>query len=71
MEVPADGATMSDLSMCGDITCPSRGSCHRYCAMPDPERQTYAGFLRDPEAQACDDFMVWKPGDRQLTEVEK
>ena len=61
---------MSDISMCGDRECPSRGSCHRYCARPS-QVQSYASFLRESDANTCDDFLPWEVGDMQLRDVEK
>ena len=34
---------MSDISMCQNIECPSRGKCYRYLAFPD-EYQSYTDF---------------------------
>lgn len=42
---------MPDMAMCRDSSCPSRGTCYRYIAVPSPFRQTYASFDRGTAAK--------------------
>jgi hypothetical protein len=65
---------MPDISMCKNIRCPSRVTCVRYRAVPNPYRQSYASFDRPAEAKACQDYwpIERSPYDlRQMNEIEK
>lgn len=57
---------MPDISMCRHQTCPLRGKCYRWRAVPNPFRQSYSGFqpkMRDDNCQGCDHFVPLWPGD--------
>lgn len=45
---------MPDITMCRDSTCPMRGECYRYRAMPCEWRQSYfMGTIRKSDTE-CD-----------------
>lgn len=49
---------MPDISMCGNKNCPSRKSCYRFTAKPNPYKQTYA-FLEVKEGEKqCDSYWL-------------
>jgi hypothetical protein len=54
---------MPDLSMCRNRTCPSRGECFRYRAMPS-QRQSITSFAPVLGEDRCDFFVKIMPGDR-------
>lgn len=60
---------MPDISMCSDNKCPSRGDCHRYCAMPSEYRQAYADFERNPTEARCQGFVPRWSKDRTLDQI--
>ena len=47
---------MADICMCYDDECPSRKSCYRFMANPDPYWQAYVVFYRNAEDDKCHDF---------------
>ena len=57
---------MPDISMCANMTCPLKEDCYRFKAVPNPHRQSYAGFKPDEEGK-CDHFCKIKKGDRIIT----
>jgi hypothetical protein len=61
---------MSDISMCADNECPSRGECHRWCAWPDGMRQSYADFERPRGADLCDCYIERYDWDRTAVQAE-
>lgn len=51
---------MSDLAMCQDDECPSRLRCRRHKesgTVPDTQRQKYADFQREDDADWCGDVL--------------
>ncbi len=60
---------MADIAMCEDRQCPSRGHCHRYCAVPNEHRQAYAGYKH--EGTKCLAFAERWPRDRLGDEVDR
>ena len=48
---------MADIAMCANTTCPLRGKCYRYRAIPDMY-QTYAGFAPTEDKEYCYDFWL-------------
>jgi len=46
---------MADITKCTDGRCPSRKTCYRAQA-ESSERQSYADFGREPDADKCDDY---------------
>lgn len=44
---------MPDISMCKNNTCPSRKSCYRHTATPNPNRQTYNLFEVEKGKDKC------------------
>jgi hypothetical protein len=61
---------MPDISMCCNRTCPKRGECYRYLAVPCEFRQSYMSMSPDPVTGECDYFSgVWE-GSRVRTVEE-
>jgi hypothetical protein len=50
---------VTDYTLCDDKLCPSRESCYRFKAKPDPLRQSWADFNRKKDEKACADFLPW------------
>jgi hypothetical protein len=46
---------MPDISMCMNVSCPSRATCYRYLAVPTPLRQCYGSFQPNDELK-CDRY---------------
>jgi hypothetical protein len=47
---------MPDISLCENNTCPSRKSCYRYTATPNPYRQTYGLFDVEKGKDKCSSY---------------
>jgi hypothetical protein len=47
---------MPDISMCMNDACPSRATCYRHEATPNPWRQAYTAFQPD-ESGRCEDYI--------------
>ena len=54
---------MPDISMCQNRTCPLRGACYRYLAIPDAAMQSYSGFDWD-YVTGCRHFVAIADSDR-------
>lgn len=62
---------MPDISMCLNKNCPSRMSCFRYRAAPNPNWQSYASFTPDTSGR-CDAFMrLWAESPCEIRAVEE
>lgn len=61
---------MPDISMCSNGDCPSRESCYRYRAVPNPDWQSYSHF--EPDKDGCPWFCAIASGDgiRSMEEIE-
>ena len=62
----------SDIAMCRDDACPSRTGCVRHAASgtrPNPHRQTYAAFHREPGDAECDHYVPQDEPHLPATEV--
>jgi hypothetical protein len=57
---------MVDISMCLNKSCPMKGRCVRYRAVPNKHRQSYSGFIFDG---GCPDFIDVKDSPYKLREV--
>ena len=49
---------MPDISLCENNTCPSRKSCYRYTAEPNPYRQTYSLFEVKDGSDKCESYIA-------------
>jgi len=47
---------MADISMCENITCPSKEYCYRYTATPNEFRQSYGVFTLEEDEINCSHF---------------
>ena len=47
---------MSDISKCKNHECPSRESCYRYTAIPNPYRQAYMKFEVKEGSNKCESY---------------
>jgi hypothetical protein len=50
---------MPDISMCGDLACPSRKACYRHPesgTRPKSRAQTWFSFRRPADADRCAEF---------------
>jgi hypothetical protein len=57
---------MPDISMCMTKTCPKRGDCYRYRAIPNGRRQSYGSFTAHSEDAPCRYFAQVRDGDSLL-----
>jgi hypothetical protein len=44
---------MPDIAMCMNGLCPSRETCYRFTAQPNPYRQTYSTFAPEDGKDKC------------------
>lgn len=58
---------MPDISMCGNMKCPSKETCYRFKAVPNPYRQSYMKFEPKEGENKCYHYMKLKNGDRIIT----
>lgn len=50
-----------DITMCADVSCPSRKSCYRFMVIPSPIRQSYGDFHRNDNDDKCDYYInMWE-----------
>jgi hypothetical protein len=47
---------MPDISMCRNMTCPSKDKCHRFTAKPSSFWQSYMKYDWDKKTKKCDSF---------------
>jgi len=47
---------MADITMCQDTECPARMTCHRFTAIANNDRQSYADFGREKGGSNCVNF---------------
>lgn len=60
---------MPDISMCRNMTCPSRMGCYRFRAIPNDPRQAWMSFAPEKGEDKCKSFDRVKLGDR-VTEID-
>ena len=44
---------MPDISMCMNVTCPSKNICYRFMAKPNPYWQSYCNYEWEEETGKC------------------
>ena len=52
---------MPDMTLCDNKKCPRRLACYRYCAVLNPDYQSYSHF--EFVNGRCDAFVSNRPGD--------
>jgi hypothetical protein len=55
---------MPDISMCGNMSCPSKEDCYRFKAVPNGNRQAYSEFKPKEGEDKCDAFWKIQKGHR-------
>lgn len=56
-----------DIRMCDNKECPSKEECFRFKAIPNPWRQSYAGYSVKEGEDKCDSFWQVKENDNIKT----